>query len=355
MVRRFFPWLLCFCVFSLAASFDATSPAEARRKRRKRVRKLPNIQPGPRHQLLTIFHIAPKQLAISKDGKEVWASELYEHRVTIIDTEKMTVKRVLRIQKDGKKGEPVEIVHTPDGKEAWISILNRRRVEVYDAKTHRLLHRIPTGREPKGIAFSHDGRWALVTNWKGSSATLIDREAYKPVRDIRVSAVPRGVMFTRDGKEVWVASFVRQRVDIFSVPGFKKIGEIKGLPRNPRHFAQTKDGGYIYLTTNGGGQLLVIDPKTRKVLKKLRTGRGQRTITLSPDDRYAYVANYYSKSVSVIRLTDHKIIETIPTDRMCIGMVLTPDGKKLFVTNYNMYRVMAFVTPRYVWTQKASP
>lgn len=325
------------------------SSVEARKKRRHRV--LPDIQPGSRHRLLTIFQIAPKQLAISIDGKEVWASELYEHRVTILDTEKMTVKRVLRIESNGRKGEPVEVVPTPDGKETWISILNRQEVQIYDSKTHRLLRSVPTGREPKGIDFSRDGRWALITNWKGSSATLVDRQRYKRIRDIRVSAVPRGVLFTRDGKEVWVASFVRNRIDIFSVPEFKKIGEITGLPRNPRHFAQTRDGGYIYLTTNGGGQLLVLDPKTRSVVKKLRTGRGQRTITLSPDDRHAYVANYYSKTVSVIRLSDHKIVEEIPTDRMCIGMVLTNDGKRLFVTNYNMYRVMAFVTPRYVWTQ----
>ncbi len=147
----------------------------------------------------------------------MWASELYEHRVTILDTEKMTVKGVLRIESNGRKGEPVEVVPTPDGKETWISILNRQEVQIYDSKTHRLLRRLPTGREPKGIDFSPDGRWALITNWKGSSATLIDRQQNKRIRDIRVSAVPRGVLFTRDGKEVWVASFVRNRIDIFSV------------------------------------------------------------------------------------------------------------------------------------------
>tara|TARA_B100001989_G_scaffold251998_1_gene232717 strand:- start:6452 stop:7357 length:906 start_codon:yes stop_codon:yes gene_type:complete len=298
--------------------------------------------------MLTIFKIAPKQLSISKDGKEVWGSELYESRITIINTEKLTTKRVIRLR---DKGTPVEIVHTNNGKEAWVSILNKRRVHVYDAKTHKLLHKIRTGREPKGIAFSPDGRWAIVSNWKGRSITLIDRKTYKRVRDVRVSPVPRGVIFTKDGKEAWVASFVRNCIDILSVPDFKIIKTIKGLPRNPRHFAQTKDGKTMYLTTNGGGKLLMFDIKSRKLKLKLRTGRGQRTITLSPDERFAYVANYYSKNISVIRLKDHKIIETIPADRMCIGMVLTPDGKKLFVTNYNMYRVMVFNTPKHIWTR----
>ena len=61
----------------------------------------------PKHKLLKIFELGPKQLSMSPDGKEVWATELYVHRVSIIDVEKMKLKKPIKLP---KPEEPVEVV-----------------------------------------------------------------------------------------------------------------------------------------------------------------------------------------------------------------------------------------------------
>lgn len=296
---------------------------------------------APRHRLIKTIYLGPKQLSMSPDGTEVWATELYIHRVAIVDTDSLKV--VHRINLHG--AEPVEIVHRRRAPEVWVSILNRRAVYVFDADTRRITHRIPTGPEPKGIAFTPDEKLAFVTNWRGRSVTIIDVGTKKVLRTVRVGRIPRGVVVTPDGREAWVAGFKGRDIHIIDTRSLEVIDVIRGLARDPRHLVISPDGRTAFLSCNRGGVVQVIDVPTRKVRATIKTGAGGRSIILAHGGRYAYQANYYTRQVVVIDTHTLRIVERIPAMKQCIAMAITPDGKRLFVSNYNSWRVQVFAVP----------
>jgi YVTN family beta-propeller protein len=305
----------------------------------------------PGHRLLASLDLGPKQISMSPDGTELWATELYIHRIAIVDTRRLRVKDVIKIPGE----EPVEVVHRKDGGEVWVSILNRRKVLVFDARTRRVTHTIPVGWQPKGIAFTPDERLAFVTNWKERSVTVVDVERKRPIRTLRVGRVPRGVSVTPDGKEAWVAGFVGRDIHIIDVDTLAVKEVIRDLKRDPRHLVFSPDGKTAYLACNRAGVVQVIDVATRTVKATVKTGVGGRSIILAHGGRYAYVANYFTRQVAVLDTRSLRVVERIPALKQCIAVAVTPDGERLFVSNYNSWKVLAFEVPAWYRDEVSTP
>jgi YVTN family beta-propeller protein len=66
-------------------------------------------------------------------------------------------------------------------------------VSVIDARTLRVVARIPVGRRPWGIALSRDGRWLVTANGVSNDVSLIDTATRLEVTRVRVGERPWGV------------------------------------------------------------------------------------------------------------------------------------------------------------------
>lgn len=124
-------------------------------------------------------------------------------------------------------------------------------------------------------------------------------------------------------------------VSIVDLRARRKVGEISlGEYRRP-HGIDIDGAGRLAVSTELPDQLLIIDPKARRIVQHFATkGQTSHMVTLGPGGRYAYVSNSNSGAVSAIDLASGAVT-LIATGPRPEGSVLSRDGRYLYVGNRN--------------------
>jgi YVTN family beta-propeller protein len=178
-----------------------------------------------------------------------------------------------------------------------IVILNKSddTATIVEADTGRAVATIPVGHAPHEAAMLSDGRTCAVSDYG-------DRE--KPGRTLTLLDVEKGV----------------------------KIGTIE-LPSGARpHGLAPLADGRLLVTAEGLKELLVVDPKARRVEQEIPTFQDvSHMVVATPDGARAFIANIGSGSVTVVE--GRKAIRQIPTGKGAEGIAITPDGKQVWVAN----------------------
>jgi YVTN family beta-propeller protein len=118
-------------------------------------------------------------------------------------------------------------------------------------------------------------------------------------------------------------------IDQGAVLGTIELGE----GTRPHGLKALRDGRLL-VTAEGAKQLLVVDPKARRVTARIPTDQDvSHMVVALPDGSRAYVANIGSGSVTAIDLAHAKVIRDISTGKGAEGIDLTPDGREVWVTN----------------------
>jgi YVTN family beta-propeller protein len=102
---------------------------------------------------------------------------------------------------------------------------------------------------------------------------------------------------------------------------------------SPLNLAVSKDGRYLYIVTEEGNALLVVDAQKQKVAHKVNVGTRPHSIVLSKDGKTAYVSNQWSDNVSVVDLTTFAVTDTLKTGGGPAGIALSADDRYLYVAN----------------------
>jgi PQQ-dependent catabolism-associated beta-propeller protein len=162
-------------------------------------------------------------------------------------------------------------------------------------------------------------------------AHLIDTQTKEIVANILVDARPRFAEFRKDGSELWVSSEVGGTVAVID-PVKKvlkqKIGfEIPGMSKEaiqPIGISITRDGKRAFVALGPANRVAVIDTETKKVEKYLLVGQRVWHLAFTPDEKYLLTANGVSNDVSVIDVAGLKVVKSIPVGAFPWGVVVAP-------------------------------
>src|SRR4051812_44180917 len=100
----------------------------------------------------------------------------------------------------------------------------------------------------------------------------------------------------------------------------------------PAGIAMTGDDKYLMVGIMGSDYVEVIDWRTQKSVKKIKTGEGAHNFLSSGDKRLMYVSNRVANSINII---DQKTLENVGVIHAPGGpdcMELTEDGKTMWAT-----------------------
>ena len=143
---------------------------------------------------------------------------------------------------------------------------------------------------------------------------------------------PRYAVFNKDGSRLWVSSEVGGSVAVID-PGTHKIVkkirfEIPGLTKEeiqPVGIKLTADGKTAFVALGPANRVAVIDAQTLEVRKYLLVGARVWQLALTPDEKLLYATNGNSNDVSVIDVASEKVIKTIPVGASPIGVASSPN------------------------------
>ena len=131
-------------------------------------------------------------IAISPDGKEVWAASRADAKISIIATATDTI--VASFPSGGKSPKRMEF--TPDGSQVWVTNSGSGETTVFDARARELVARITTSKDPSGVSISADGRRGYVTNSAANLLTFVDVATRKILSTMAIGTDPDGVAWS---------------------------------------------------------------------------------------------------------------------------------------------------------------
>jgi YVTN family beta-propeller protein len=143
----------------------------------------------------------PRPLAVSRDEKTLYVALSGFHGFVIADIPTRQVVRKVEFPAlpAGTDLGPLlntathGLALTPDGKELWAASLATGNVYVYDVASGNVFPKIPVGQLPNWIAFSPDGKYACVSNTGSNDCSILDRGGRKEVARIKVGQAPKRV------------------------------------------------------------------------------------------------------------------------------------------------------------------
>jgi YVTN family beta-propeller protein len=131
-------------------------------------------------------------IAISPDGKEVWAASRLDDKISIIST---VMDKIVAAFPSGGKG-PKRMDFTPDGTQVWVTNPSSNQTTVFDARARELIATLPLSKSPSGVYISSDGRHAYITNANANELTFIDVASRKILSTMPIGTDPDGVAWS---------------------------------------------------------------------------------------------------------------------------------------------------------------
>ncbi|HTO76064.1 MAG TPA: beta-propeller fold lactonase family protein [Thermoanaerobaculia bacterium] len=177
----------------------------------------------------------------------------------------------------------------------------------------------------------------VILNKSDDTATIVEAVTGKSVATIPVGHGPHEAAVLADGRTCAVSDYGDREkpgrtITLLDVEKGTKIGAIE-LPSGARpHGLAPLPDGRLLVTAEGLKELLVVDPKARRVEQQIPTFQDVSHMVVStPDGARAFVANIGSGSVTVVE--GRKAIRQIPTGKGAEGIAITPDGRQVWVAN----------------------
>src|SRR5262249_46774396 len=188
-------------------------------------------------------------------------------------------------------------------------------VTVIDIDKRVPIGEVQVGVEPEGMGLSPDGKILVNSSETTNMAHFIDTATRQIVANVLVDARPRFAEFKRDGSEVWVSSEIGGTVSVidpvkhevmkkisFAIPGMRKEAI------QPVGINITRDGKTGFVALGPANRVAVINGATHAVQKYLLVGQRVWHMAFTPDEKYLLTTNGLSNDVSVIDVTNLKVI-----------------------------------------------
>jgi PQQ-dependent catabolism-associated beta-propeller protein len=180
------------------------------------------------------------------------------------------------------------------------------------------------------MAMSPDDKILVNTSETTNMAHFIDPEKRQVVASVLVDARPRFAAFKQDGSELWVSSEVGGTVSIIDpikrVVKQKITFAIAGMrpePIQPVGINITRDGKTAFVALGPSNHVAVIDGTTHQVKKYLLVGQRVWHMAFTPDEKYLLTTNGLSNDVSIIDVAALKVINTIQVGEQPWGVTMS--------------------------------
>lgn len=198
-----------------------------------------------------------------------------------------------------------------------------------------------TGHE---VAASPDGKRAFVPIYgnsgvgspgtDGRTVAVIDLATYKLLDTINLGKPlrPHRAVFGPENGLLYVTTELGNSVTIIDPVSLRILGSVPTGQPESHMLAITRDGTRGYTSNVHVGTISVLDLDARQTLTVIHISRHAQRIALSVDDRWVFTADQTQPQLAVIDTATNEVANWIPLEGLAYGTAATLDGKWLLVT-----------------------
>jgi YVTN family beta-propeller protein len=257
-------------------------------------------------------------LALSRDGKQLWVTNLANGRVSVIDTESRTTVASIYT---GTRAHVVAL--TNNNKHAWVANIADNTISIIDTTIFRILGTIPVGKGPMGIAFSRDGKFAYVST-QDKMVNVIDTSAHQVIKQIPVGPNPHFLTLGPDG-HIWGTNTGSNDIYVIdtSTNEIAKTIEVGPAPQQIAFALKGIAGPNAYVTVTGINKVVVVGATspTLSIREQIDVGEEPNGIWANAVGTRIYVGHTKSNNVMVVDSGTSQVLATLPVGKKPIRVV----------------------------------
>ena len=244
---------------------------------------------------------------------------------------------------------PHGVVISPDGSRIYVSDEALKTLDVVDARTLKVVKRIPLSGRPNNLDVGKDGKHVYVGIRQGPGAVdVIDTESMTNIKSIPVTGEIHNVYVTPDGKHVVAGSIAACTISVIDASA-KELAWTLTLSAGirPMAFTQNQDGSTkeIIVQLSDFHGFALVDFQTRKEIRRITLpdppgqhketevlqGSPSHGLAISPDGKVLWATSKYYDAVAAYSLPDLKLLTFVKVGLHPDWLTFTPDGKSLYV------------------------
>jgi DNA-binding beta-propeller fold protein YncE len=216
-----------------------------------------------------------------------------------------------------------------DGK-LWFTAETNKVIGSYDPASKRVDWVLGTGQNRTHMIFVFpDLKRIITSNVSSATLSIIDRISRQgpagPQSDWDETVVPagrgsEGFDVSPDGKEIWAANAQDGTISVVNAAEKKVVDTLNADVRSANRLKFAPDGSLVFVSTLGGPDLVILDARTRRQVKRLRIGRGAAGIQMQPGGARAYVSCTPDNYVAVIDLKSLEVAGHIEAGKQPDGL-----------------------------------
>jgi YVTN family beta-propeller protein len=223
----------------------------------------------------TLIHVGinPESLAVTPDGKQVWAADTGPQTgqpslggISVISTATDTVTSTLNLPTD-----PREIAFSPSGTTAYVT--TGKGLYVINTATLKVAAVIGGLGNPEGVAVSPDGKTVYVTNTVQGAVDVISAATNQVTRTITVGQLPWQLVISATGKTIYVADGDSNAISVITTASDTVTNTISDSG-DPVSLALTPDGSQLWVGGLTSGIVTVFDTVNGSLVGSFNVGYG---------------------------------------------------------------------------------
>lgn len=278
-----------------------------------------NQKDGIISKLVNADYYSPINLAVSKDGSNLYVVAQDGNAILVTDAQTGTVIKKIKVG-----NHPHSVILDDAGKKAYVSNQWSDNVSVLDLDRMKVTDTLVTGGGPAGLCLSKNGRFLYVVNSYTSNLSVIDINSKVERKRLSTGNNPTGIQMSSDGKVLFVTS---RRAQI--VPYGETVScELTVVNDSSQRISERKNLESAHIMENiaftpSGDMAFVTLVRPKNLIPSIQVEQG-----FMMNHGFGIVEQKENGRVIQLLLDEPNAYYADP-----FGVVITPDGKKAFISS----------------------
>ncbi|MCL2440659.1 MAG: YncE family protein [Treponema sp.] len=293
--------------------------------------------------------IQPKSVYFSPEGDRLFVPLLGQHGIDVFRQRGQYLQYEKRLVVPGSSASGfVEAMCDVRRRELWVSNMEENKLHIFDLDTLVYKLSIPAeGIFPKVITQSPDGNLTAVSNWLSMDISIFDSNTKRLLHKIPVGGTPRGMAFSPDSSLLYITIYDEPVIAVINMSLNRVTSRFRlySGAGAARHIIYRD--GKLYVSDMLRGTVNILDASTGTLLRSRRVGPNLNTIVLSPDGQHIFASSRGSNNpadytrpgpdfgaIYMLNTDDLTIQERVWGKNQPTGLAISPDGRFVVFTNF---------------------